>query len=139
MRRPTPCRSSATAAEIPALLASQAMTGPIFTGTYGYPGWEIDLIAGDIFPAGHLSALKARLLLGFCSRTQNGSRVPTCALINSHASPHGLFVDVNYGSADGPTGSAPGSATNQEPKTGGTAGAAVARNRAPDKKSGRVG
>jgi hypothetical protein len=32
MRRPTPCRSSATAAEIPALLASQAMTGPIFTG-----------------------------------------------------------------------------------------------------------
>jgi hypothetical protein len=56
MRRPTPCRSSATAAEIPALPASQGMTGPIFTGTYGYRGSEIDLIASDILPAGNLSA-----------------------------------------------------------------------------------
>jgi L-asparaginase/Glu-tRNA(Gln) amidotransferase subunit D len=76
MRRPTPCRSSATAAEIPALPASQGMTGPIFTGTYGYRGSEIDLIASDILPAGNLSA-QTRLLLGFCLRTQNGSRVPT--------------------------------------------------------------
>ena len=117
------------------------MTGPIFTGTHGYPGSEIDLIAGDILPAGNLFALKTTLLLGFCLRTQNGSRVPTsvCTLINSHASPHDLFVAVNYGCADGPTGSAPGSATNQEPKTRGTAGAALARNRAPDENSGRVG
>jgi hypothetical protein len=76
MCHPTPCLSSAIAAEIRAVPASQAMTGPVLIPTYGYPGFEIDLIAGDIFPAGNLSAMKASLLLGFCLRTQNGSRLP---------------------------------------------------------------
>ena len=57
------------AAKVPVVLASRAMTGPVFTRTYGYPGSEIDLIARNIVPAGYLSGLKARLLLGFCMRT----------------------------------------------------------------------
>lgn len=32
------------AAKIPVMLASRAMTGHVFTKTYGYPGSEIDLI-----------------------------------------------------------------------------------------------
>jgi L-asparaginase len=54
-------------AKIPLVLASRAMTGPVFVRTYGYPGSEIDLLAGNILPAGCLSGLKARLLLGLCS------------------------------------------------------------------------
>lgn len=53
-----------TAERMPVVLASRAMTGPVFTGTYGYPGGEIDLIARGLIPSGELSGLKARLLLG---------------------------------------------------------------------------
>jgi L-asparaginase len=60
------------AAKVPVVLASRAMTGPVFTSTYGYPGSEIDLIARNLIPAGYLSGLKARLLLGFCLRTAKG-------------------------------------------------------------------
>ena len=45
----------------------------MFTGTYGYPGGEIDLIARGLVPAGYLSALKARLLLGLCLRSGAGA------------------------------------------------------------------
>jgi L-asparaginase len=58
------------AAKIPVVLASRAMIGPVFMSTYGYPGSEIDLIARNLVPAGYLSGLKARLLLGFCLRTK---------------------------------------------------------------------
>jgi L-asparaginase len=60
----------ALAGKIPIVLASRAMTGPVFTRTYGYPGSEIDLIARNLVPAGYLSGLKARLLLGLILRSK---------------------------------------------------------------------
>jgi L-asparaginase len=57
------------AAKIAVVLATRAMTGPVFTRTYGYAGSEIDLIARNLAPAGYLSGLKARLLLGFSLRS----------------------------------------------------------------------
>lgn len=57
------------AQRMPVVLASRSMTGPVFTKTYGYPGAEIDLIARGLIPAGYLSGLKARLLLGLVLRT----------------------------------------------------------------------
>jgi L-asparaginase len=58
----------AVAERMPVVLATRAMTGPVFTHTYGYAGGEIDLIARGLIPAGHLSGLKARLLLGLALR-----------------------------------------------------------------------
>ena len=60
------------ASRIPVVLASRAMTGPVFEGTYGYPGGEIDLIRRGLIPAGFLSGLKARLLLGLSVRNGAG-------------------------------------------------------------------
>lgn len=61
-------RLGPVAARIPVVLASRAMTGPVFTRTYGYPGGEIDLLDRGLVPAGYLSGLKARLLLGLVLR-----------------------------------------------------------------------
>lgn len=58
----------AMARRIPVVLASRVMTGPVFTETYGYAGAEIDLIGRGLVPAGYLSGLKARLLLGLLLR-----------------------------------------------------------------------
>ncbi|MGH8616383.1 MAG: asparaginase [Burkholderiales bacterium] len=60
------------AKKIPVVLASRAMTGPVFTNTYGYPGAEIDLIKRGVVTAGYLSGLKARLLLGLVRRGKGG-------------------------------------------------------------------
>jgi L-asparaginase len=65
------------AAQIPVVLASRAMTDPVFTQTYGYPGSEIDLIARHLTPAGYLSGLKARLLLALFLRS--GKKTGTAA------------------------------------------------------------
>lgn len=56
------------AAMLPVVLAPRPATGPMFTATYGYPGSELDLIQRGLIPAGYLSALKARLLLGLSLR-----------------------------------------------------------------------
>ena len=61
------------AAKIPVVLASRAMTGHVFTRTYGYPGAEIDLIERGVLPSGSLSGLKARLLLGLVLRSARGA------------------------------------------------------------------
>jgi L-asparaginase len=61
------------AAKIPVVLASRVMTGHVFTKTYGYPGSEIDLIKRGVVPAGYLSGLKARLLLGLVLRSKKGA------------------------------------------------------------------
>ena len=61
------------AAKVSVVLASRAMTGPVFTRTYG--SWDrrsACLLARNILPAGYPSGLKARLLLGFCLRTARG-------------------------------------------------------------------
>ena len=63
------------AERIPVVLASRAMTGPVFTQTYGYPGAEIDLIGRGLIPSGYLSGLKARLLLGLLLRETSDRRV----------------------------------------------------------------
>ncbi|MGP1346760.1 MAG: asparaginase [Phycisphaerales bacterium] len=61
------------AERIPIVLASRSMTGPVFTSTYGYAGGEIDLIKRGLIPAGMLSGLKARLLLGLALRSGAGA------------------------------------------------------------------
>lgn len=60
------------AAKVPVVLAARPTSGPVFAATYGYPGGEIDLLARGLVPAGYLSGLKARLLLGLCLRAGAG-------------------------------------------------------------------
>lgn len=51
------------AARVPVILSSRIDNGPVLTGTYGYPGSEIDLIGRGLIPAGALGPYRARLLL----------------------------------------------------------------------------
>ena len=67
------------AARMPVVLATRSVAGPVFTGTYGYPGGEIDLIGRGAIPAGLLSGLKARLLLGLALRGGAGHVSATAA------------------------------------------------------------
>jgi L-asparaginase len=60
------------AAAMPVVLASRAMTGPVFTDTYGYAGGEIDLLGRGLVPGGSLGGLKARILLGLALRGGRG-------------------------------------------------------------------
>ena len=56
-------RVEALAARMPVVLCSRAGSGPSFTGTYGYPGGEIDLLARGVVPGGWLSPAKARVVV----------------------------------------------------------------------------
>jgi L-asparaginase len=69
----------ALAARMPVVLASRCMTGPVFTETYGYAGGEMDLIRRGVMPAGFLSGLKARLLLGLALRQGGDARAAAAA------------------------------------------------------------
>lgn len=67
------------AAHIPVVLATRCHAGPVFTGTYGYAGGEMDLIGRGLIPAGILSGLKARLLLGLALRKGCGQAAAAAA------------------------------------------------------------
>lgn len=72
------------AARMPVVLAARPPAGPVFTQTYGYAGGEIDLLRRGVIPAGLLSGLKARLLLGLALRGGAGLAAATAAFVPYH-------------------------------------------------------
>lgn len=62
------------AKEIPVVYASRAISGPVLQDTYSAPGCDRELVAHGVIPAGHLSALQARILLSLLLACQAGEK-----------------------------------------------------------------
>lgn len=58
----------ALAGRMPVVLAARGRNGRVLTGTYAFPGSEVDLLARGLVPAGTLDAVKARVLLALLLR-----------------------------------------------------------------------
>lgn len=54
------------ACRLPVVLCSRAGAGPTLRRTYGYRGGEIDLLSKGLLWGGHLTGVKARILLMLC-------------------------------------------------------------------------
>ena len=54
---------TALVAQMPVILSTRVVGGPVFQATYGFPGSEMDTLARGLISAGDLSSNKARLLL----------------------------------------------------------------------------
>lgn len=59
------------ASAMPVVLAARVESGPAVTGTYGFPGSEMDVLGREAISAEGLSGIKARLLLMLLLRSEH--------------------------------------------------------------------
>lgn len=73
---------SELAGNVPVVLASRTVAGPVLASTYGYPGSERDLLERGLIRAGLLDAYKARVLLRVLLAL-GASRAEICSAFNA--------------------------------------------------------